>query len=192
MEVRMFYRTSYLCFLGEYTLVADGENLVGIWLTGQKHFMAAIEGDVAKKPDLPVFARTKGWLNAYFAGREPAISDLPLQPSGGEFRLAVWNILCEIPYGQYTTYGEVAKRIASQTGKKSMSAQAVGGAIGRNPISIIIPCHRVLGAKGNLTGYAGGVDIKMKLLKHEGIDVSGFFHGKESRSLTHSIIESCI
>ena len=175
----MFYTTRYLCDLGMYTMVADGESLTGLWIAGQKHFMATVEGDVEEKADLPVLVNAKRWLDAYFAGKAPAISELSLQPAGSEFKKAVWAILCKIPYGQYTTYGAIAEQIASQTGKKSMSGQAVGGAVGRNPVSIIIPCHRVVGSNGNLTGYAGGFDIKKKLLEHEGLDVSAFFIPKK-------------
>ena len=171
----MFYLTSYASPLGEMTLGSDGENLIGLWLAGQKYFAETAAGDVAEKPDLPVFALTKKWLDAYFAGKKPAISDLPLAPRGGEFRKAVWDILCEIPYGECTTYGAIAKQMAARLGKKTMSSQAVGGAVGHNPISIIIPCHRVVGASGSLTGYAGGIDKKIKLLKHEGADMFGLF-----------------
>ena len=124
---------------------------------------------------LPVFGLAKKWLDAYFAGEKPAISELPLAPNGGEFRQAVWDILCEIPYGQCTTYGAIAQKMAARMGKKTMSSQAVGGAVGHNPISIIIPCHRVVGANGSLTGYAGGIDKKIKLLQHEGADMFGLF-----------------
>ena len=122
-------------------------------------------------------------LDRYFAGEKPEISELPLAPIGGEFRQAVWKILCEIPYGQVTTYGEIAKKIAAQRNRKTMSAQAVGGAVGHNPISIIIPCHRVVGSNGSLTGYAGGIDLKIKLLEHEGVDLSKFFVPKKGTAL---------
>ncbi len=171
----MHYSTTYSSPLGPLTLASDGKNLVGLWLDGQKYFAATIKGPVEEKPDLPVFADAKKWLDAYFAGKKPAISELPLAPKGGEFRNAVWDILCEIPYGQCATYGEIAKKMALLTGKKNMSSQAVGGAVGHNPISIIIPCHRVVGAGGSLTGYAGGIGKKLKLLEHEGVNTSGFF-----------------
>lgn len=171
----MLYSTAYASPLGAITLASDGDNIVGLWLDGQKYFAATIKGEIAEKPDLPVFARAKQWLDAYFAGKKPAVSDLPLAPCGGEFRKAVWGILCEIPYGQCTTYGEIAKKMAARMNRKSMSGQAVGGAVGYNPISIIIPCHRVVGANGSLTGYAGGIDKKVRLLEHEGVDTSNFF-----------------
>lgn len=171
----MFYSTGYASPLGAITLASDGENLVGLWIEGQKYFAATVKSEVVEKPDLPVFVRVKKWLDAYFAGKKPVIADLPLAPGGGEFRKAVWGILCDIPYGQCTTYGAIAKKMAAMAGKKSMSSQAVGGAVGHNPISIIIPCHRVVGSNGSLTGYAGGIGKKVKLLELEGVDTSGFF-----------------
>lgn len=171
----MFYSTNYASPVGAITLASDGESLVGLWIAGQKYFAATVKDTIAEKPELPVFSTAKKWLDAYFSGKKPAIAELPLAPSGGDFRKAVWDILCEIPYGQCTTYGEIAKKMAAQTGKKSMSSQAVGGAVGHNPISIIIPCHRVVGSNGSLTGYAGGIDKKVKLLEHEGADMSKLF-----------------
>ncbi len=171
----MFYSTSYASPLGPLTLASDGERIVGLWNEGQKYFAATVKGSVEEKPDLPVFALAKKWLDAYFAGKKPAISALPLAPQGSEFRQAVWGILCEIPYGQCVTYGDIAKKMAARTGKKSMSSQAVGGAVGHNPISIIIPCHRVVSSNNSLTGYAGGIDKKVKLLRHEGAPVSKYF-----------------
>ncbi len=171
----MFYSTTHASPLGAILLASDGENLVGLWMDGQKYFAATVQGAIEEKPDLPFFARAKKWLDAYFAGKKPAISELPLAPVGSGFRKAVWGILCEIPYGQCATYGEIAKKMAARMGKKSMSSQAVGGAVGHNPISIIIPCHRVVGSNGSLTGYAGGIGKKVKLLEHEGVDTSRFF-----------------
>ena len=171
----MLYSTSYPSPLGAITLAGDGNNVVGLWIDGQKYFGATMTEHVEERPDLPVFAMAKKWLDAYFAGKKPAISELPLAPVGGEFRKAVWDILCDIPYGQCATYGEIAKKMAARMGKKSMSSQAVGGAVVHNPISIIIPCHRVVGSNGSLTGYAGGIGRKVKLLEHEGVDMSHFF-----------------
>lgn len=171
----MFYTTSYASPLGDITLGSDGENLIGLWINEQKYFAATLKGRVEEKNDLPVFTRAREWLDAYFAGGKPAITDLPLAPIGSEFRKAVWDILCEIPYGQCTTYGEIAKKTAARMNKKSMSSQAVGGAVGHNCISIIIPCHRVVGSNGSLTGFAGGIDKKIKLLELEGADMSRFF-----------------
>jgi methylated-DNA-[protein]-cysteine S-methyltransferase len=171
----MIYSTHCPSPLGTLTLASDGENIVGLWLEGQKYFAAAVTEEMAEKGGLPVFAAAKSWLGRYFSGEKPAVSELPLAPGGGEFRRTVWDILCGIPYGEVATYGEIAKKTAARMHTERMSAQAVGGAVGHNPISIIIPCHRVVGANGSLTGYAGGIDKKIKLLKHEGVDVSRFF-----------------
>lgn len=157
--------------LGGITLACDEERLTGLWFDGQKYFGSGILKDdpmpekaETKKP--PVLEQTVKWLDLYFSGQEPDFTP-PLHLIGSEFRLAVWKILLEIPYGQTTTYNELAGRIAEQRGIKSMSAQAVGGAVGHNPISIIVPCHRVLGTDGSLTGYAGGIDKKISLLTLE-------------------------
>ncbi len=171
----MLYSTGYASPLGAITLASDGANLIGLWFDGQKYFAATVKGDIMEKPDLPVFGKARKWLDAYFSGKNPASSGLSLAPAGGEFRKTVWDILCEIPYGQCATYGEIAKKAAARLGKGNMSSQAVGGAVGHNPISIIIPCHRVVGAGGNLTGYAGGIGKKIALLELEGVDASGFF-----------------
>ncbi len=171
----MNYLTSYSSPLGMITMASDGDKLIGAWLEGQKYFDEDIIKFAIENDDLEIFTSTKQWLDRYFAGDKPNISELPLEPSGGEFRKIVWEILCEIPYGETITYGEIAKKVSIKMNKKSMSSQAVGGAVGHNPISIIIPCHRVVGVKGNLTGYAGGIDKKIRLLEHEGVDMSKFF-----------------
>lgn len=171
----MVYTTHSPSRLGELMLASDGENIIGLWLEGQKYFAATVTEAITEKDDLPVFASAKGWLNRYFSGEKPAVSELPLAPRGGEFRRAVWDILCKIPYGEVTTYGEIAKEMAARMNKDHMSSQAVGGAVGHNPISIVIPCHRVVGANGSLTGYDGGIDKKIRLLKHEGVDMSRLF-----------------
>ena len=168
----MFYSAHFMSPLGRLTLASDGENLVGLWLEGQKYFGGTVKEPLAQRTDLPVFSKAGEWLDRYFAGEKPAISSLPLAPIGGEFRQTVWKILCRIPYGEVTTYGEIAKEAAALLHKPGMSGQAVGGAVGHNPISIIIPCHRVVGANGSLTGYAGGLDKKRWLLQHEGVDIS--------------------
>ena len=149
-------------------LASDGDHLIGLWLEGQKHFADTVSEEMFINDELQIFKVTKNWLIRYFEGKQPEISEIPLSPIGNEFRQTVWNLLKEIPYGTVITYGDIAKKIAAKRGKM-MSAQAVGGAVGHNPISIIIPCHRVVGAKGNLTGYAGGIDKKIKLLQHEGV-----------------------
>lgn len=179
----MFYKTTYKSPLGRLLLASDGINLTGLWIENQKYFADTAPADIQEKADLPVFIKTKEWLDQYFHGKNPKISELPLAPKGGEFRQAVWKILCEIPLGQTLTYGGIAKMIAQRTGKKNMSAQAVGGAVGHNPISIIIPCHRVVGTNGNLTGYAGGLDTKVKLLEFEGIDISRLFRPRKGTAL---------
>ncbi|WP_312289504.1 methylated-DNA--[protein]-cysteine S-methyltransferase [Stutzerimonas nitrititolerans] len=137
-------------------------------MEGQKYFGGCVTGDLVPQDDLPLFVQTRQWLDQYFAGEQPAIASLPLAPSGSSFRKAVWALLCEIPYGEITTYGEIARVVANRTNLPSMSSQAVGGAVGHNPISIIIPCHRVVGRNGSLTGYAGGLAKKVQLLEHEG------------------------
>ena len=171
MIIKMYYST-YPTPLGLITLACCDDNLTGLWLEGQKYFGNTMPETPTQKDNVPVFAATKKWLNKYFAGKKPAIEELPLAPIGGEFRQEVWDILCKIPYGKVITYGDIARKIAANRHKKSMSSQAVGGAVGHNPISIIIPCHRVIGSNGSLTGYAGGIDAKKKLLELEGVDMS--------------------
>ena len=144
-------------------MASDGENLIGLWFDGQKYFLSSIKSDLEENHNLKIFIDTKNWLDRYFAGEIPSIKEIPLAPQGSNFRQAVWKILCKIPYGEVTTYGQISQKL----GKGKMSAQAVGGAVGHNPISIIIPCHRVIGSNGNLTGYAGGLDKKIKLLELE-------------------------
>lgn len=171
----MLYSTRYSSPLGEMLLASDGDNIVGLWLEGQKYYCDTITENIAEKENLPVFSNAKNWLDRYFSGLRPAVSELSVAPAGSEFRRAVWKILCEIAYGEVTTYGEIAKKAADRMNKTRVSAQAVGGAVGHNPVSIIIPCHRVVGANGSLTGYAGGITNKAKLLAHEGVDLSRLF-----------------
>lgn len=179
----MYYSTTHSSPVGAITLASEGDNLVGLWLEGQKYFGDTMSKAVDEKDDVPIFYEVKKWLDRYFDGQKPAISELSLAPIGGEFRRNVWDILCHIPYGQTLTYGDIAKKMAVKMGKKSMSAQAVGGAVGHNPISIIIPCHRVVGSNGSLTGFAGGIDKKIKLLESEGVDMSGLFVPKKGTAL---------
>lgn len=179
----MVYTTTYASPVGLLTLAGDGEDLVGLWMAGQKYFAATVKEAATASPGAPVFAKAKKWLDAYFAGKKPSIAALSLAPSGSGFRKTVWDILCEIPYGQCATYGEIARETAVRTGKKSMSGQAVGGAVGHNPISIIIPCHRVVGTNGSLTGYAGGIGKKVRLLELEGADMSRLFVPREGTAL---------
>lgn len=179
-EKQMFYLTTCPTPIGQITLASDGDNLLGLWMEGQKYFGDTVSEKMTEKPNLAVFKDAKRWLELYFKGKRPIISDLPLAPNGGEFRKTVWDILCEIPYGEVVTYGEIAQKMADRMKKTSMSGQAVGGAVGHNPISIIIPCHRVVGANGSLTGYAGGIDKKIQLLQWEGVDMSRLFVPKKS------------
>lgn len=162
----MMYIDKYRSPLGNMTLASDGSALTGLWFDGQKYFGAGLLDAPQKKEDLPVFAETKGWLDRYFEGEQPEPAPA-LKLIGSPFRLMVWEILQEIPYGQTMTYGQIAETAAKRLGLDRMSAQAVGGAVGHNPISIIIPCHRVVGKDGSLTGYAGGIDKKTALLKLE-------------------------
>lgn len=153
-------------------MAGSGQALTGLWLDGQKYCADALLCGNEEK-ELPVFAQTKKWLDIYFMGKAPDFTP-PLSMEGiSPFRRRVWEIMLTIPFGQTMTYGNIAKLIEKETGKR-VSAQAVGGAVGHNSISIIIPCHRVVGAGGSLTGYAGGIDKKIALLKNEGVDVSVF------------------
>lgn len=169
---KIIYITYYDSILGKLTIAGDGENIIGLWIEGQKYFADTIKNEnIIKKDDISIFIKTKEWLDRYFRGERPDIKELKLSPKGSEFRQNVWKILCRIPYGQTITYGKIAKEIAKLMNKNSMSAQAIGNAVGHNPISIIIPCHRVVGTNGGLTGYAGGIDKKRGLLELENADV---------------------
>jgi methylated-DNA-[protein]-cysteine S-methyltransferase len=171
----MYYSTTYQSPIGSITLACNDNCLVGLWTEGQKYFGGTIPEKMTEKNDVPIFGAAKKWLDRYFAGENPAIPELTVAPIGGEFRQAVWGILCKIPYGEVITYGDIAKKIAAKRNKTSMSSQGVGGAVGQNPISIIIPCHRVVGSNGSLTGFSGGIDKKIKLLELEGVDMSKLF-----------------
>lgn len=157
----MVYSAVYNSPVGALWLTSDGNSLTGLW-------MWEIE-NTQQNETLPVFQDTFRWLDTYFQSKNPSVDTLPLSPAGTEFQRLVWEILLKIPFGQTRSYGDIAEEIAGRMGKEKMSAQAVGGAVGRNPISIIIPCHRVIGASGTLTGYAGGLDKKEWLLRHEGV-----------------------
>ena len=150
----------YMSPLGPLTMASDANALIGLWMEGQKYFAATVQEEMAENDDLPVFNDAKSWLDKYFAGG-----------------------LCEIPYGEITTYGQLAKEIAKKRNKPGMSAQAIGGAVGHNPISIIIPCHRVVGSAGSLTGYAGGIEKKIQLLALEGVDMSSMSIPKKGTAL---------
>ncbi len=161
----MEYTNEYISPLGKILLASDGHALTGLWFEGQKYFAAKLDPDHEEKK-LPVFARTAEWLALYFDGEKPAFIP-PLTLKGTPFQKEVWEILLEIPFGQTTTYAEIAAEIARRRGLASMSAQAVGSAVAHNPISLIIPCHRVVGSDGSLTGYAGGIEKKEWLLAME-------------------------
>lgn len=170
LEVSIMYKSFYDSPLGRILLQSDGEHLTVLKMQSHRFYNDYEEESVLQKDDLDIFQKTKDWLNRYFSGEKPEIKELPLKPQGTEFRKRVWNILCHIPYGSVITYGEIAKQIAKEKGIAKMSARAVGGAVGRNPIGIIIPCHRVIGQNGKLTGYGGGIENKIKLLELEQVD----------------------
>ncbi len=163
----MQFINSYNSPLGKLIMASDGESLTGLWFCGQKYCELYLDKEHEEK-DLHIFDMTKKWLDMYFSGREPDF-ELPHKFVGSRFQNEVWEILCSIPYGKTVTYGDIAKRIACHRGIDSMSAQAVGSAVGRNRISIVVPCHRVIGVDGSMIGYAGGIDRKIELLKIEGV-----------------------
>ncbi len=177
----MQYIHYYQSPLGKILLAADEIGLTGLWFDGQKYFALYLDEEHEEK-ELPVFTQAKRWLDIYFTGKNPGFQ-IPLHFTGTEFQNEVWKILSEIPYGQTTTYGAIAKQIAKQRGLQRMSAQAVGGAVGKNEISIIVPCHRVIGSNGSLTGYAGGIDKKIALLQIEGADMKTMFVPKKGTAL---------
>lgn len=161
----MGYVAYYESPLGPMTLSSDGVALTGLWFDGQKHFGVSI-GENPQESGLPVFDDTCRWLDAYFSGSIPGFSPL-VSADGTAFQKMVWQILMDVPYGDIVTYGDIARAVARRSGVQHMSARAVGCAVGRNPVSLLIPCHRVVGASGRLTGYAGGLDRKRMLLELE-------------------------
>lgn len=169
----MIYTQHYESPLGGILLAADEIGLTGLWFDGEKYYADNLAAEHEAR-DTQALGAAKRWLGVYFAGKEPDFLP-PLHPIGSAFRQEVWQLLLEIPYGQTTTYGALARRLAERRGLRHMSAQAVGGAVGHNEISILIPCHRVVGTSGSLTGYAGGIDKKLSLLRLEQVNLSGFF-----------------
>ena len=167
----MHYTTFYESPIGRMLLAADDTGLTGLWFEGQKYFARCLDRETEEK-ELPVFAEAKRWLDIYFSGKEPDFTP-PLHFTGTDFQKEVWEILCAIPYGQTMTYGAIADQLAKKRGLSRMSAQAVGGAVGHNNLSIIVPCHRVVGSDGSLTGYAGGIERKTFLLNLENAKISG-------------------
>lgn len=156
--------------LGKIFLTADEVGLTGLWIEGQKGFVDSTNAAVADNENR-FLKQARNWLDIYFDGNDPDFTP-PLHLVGTDFQKTVWAILLTVPYGQTLTYGTIARRIAADRGRSRLSAQAVGGAVGSNPISVIVPCHRIVGANGNLTGYAGGIDKKVQLLTLEKVDMS--------------------
>ena len=177
----MVYTCHYESPLGGILLAADEAGLTGLWFDGQKYFARDLPAEHTER-NTPLLLKAGRWLDIYFTGREPDFMP-PLHPVGSAFRQSVWEILLQIPYGQTMTYGEIARQLAERQGGVRVSAQAVGGAVGHNEISIIIPCHRVVGTGGSLTGYAGGIDKKIKLLELEHADMRRFFVPKRGTAL---------
>lgn len=174
----MHFTAKYRSPAGELLLSADEIGLTGVWLENDKYFATNLSSERVEK-EIPVLTETKRWLDIYFTGTEPDFTPR-LHMLGTEFQIEVWKILRKIPYGKTVTYGDIAAEIARKRGIARMSAQAVGGAVGRNKFSIIVPCHRVVGTNGDLTGYAGGIDKKIQLLKLEGAFRDEFFVPKHS------------
>lgn len=177
----MTFTQHYDSPLGGILLAADEIGLTGLWFDGEKYFAAHLPAEHAER-ETPILAETRRWLDIYFTGREPGFTP-PLHPIGTAFRRSVWEILLQIPYGKTVTYGGIARQLAEKQGLSRMSAQAVGGAVGHNEISIVIPCHRVVGTNGSLTGYAGGIAKKVGLLELERVDMSRLFVPKKGTAL---------
>lgn len=177
----MQYTTDYLSPLGKLILTADERGLTGLWFETGKYFTPKEPPEYRARENL-VLTEVKQWLTLYFSGQKPNFMP-PLHVEGSLFQKVVWTILQQIPYGTTTTYGAIATEAAKRLGRARMSAQAVGGAIGHNPVAIIIPCHRVVGSTGNLTGYGGGLDKKIYLLALEGADRRQFFRPTKGTAL---------
>lgn len=177
----MQYTSKYQSPLGEIMIAADEKGLTGLWFMGQKYFALYLDKENVEE-ETPILKDTKKWLDIYFSGKEPNFK-LPLHFTGTDFQNEVWEILYSIPYGKTMTYGQIANILAKRRGIEKMSAQAVGGAVGHNEISIIVPCHRVVGSQGSLTGYAGGIDRKVALLKLENVKMDKLYIPKKGIAL---------
>ncbi|MDO5537390.1 MAG: methylated-DNA--[protein]-cysteine S-methyltransferase [Desulfovibrionaceae bacterium] len=177
----MLHTAHYPSPLGDILLAADSEGLTGLWFEGHRHFGRGLSAD-ARDQEIPLLRDAKRWLDIYFSGREPDFA-VPVHSAGTPFQLAVWRILLAIPYGRTMTYGEIAREFEKGEDGPRMAAQAVGGAVGRNPVSIFVPCHRVVGANGSLTGYGGGIGRKARLLELEGADMRRLFVPKKGTAL---------
>ena len=175
------YTMNYSSSVGDILLAADDEGLTGLWFVGEKYFADHLDPEHMEK-ETPILLDTKKWLDIYFSGKKPDFTP-KLHLIGTDFRRSVWEILLQIPYGETTTYGKIAEALAAKNGMKKMSARAVGGAVGHNEISIIVPCHRVIGSNGSLTGFAGGIDKKIKLLTLENVDMKKMFVPKKGTAL---------
>lgn len=183
----MNYIASYASPFDELTIITNETDLLYLCMDGQRYY-TDIDTTTpicakAQSDEPAILTQTRRWLDRYFAGEKPTPDELNLKPAGSPFRQLIWQFLCEIPYGETVTYGDLAKKAADLMGKKKMSAQAVGGAVGHNPISIIIPCHRVIGTGGNLTGFGGGIHKKIQLLTFEGVDMTPLFIPKKGTAL---------
>lgn len=170
----MIYTTHYKSPVGEILLAGKDNKLIGLWIKSQKYYPSTFNDEIQENNNYKILKKTKSWLDRYFNNEKPNIDEIELELIGSEFRKEVWEILIKIPYGKTITYNDIATKIAKRRGIRKMSAQAVGGAIGHNPISIIIPCHRVVGANRSLVGYSGGVDVKYELLRIEGNNMNDF------------------
>ena len=168
----MQYTSIYQSPLGEILLACDGTGLTGLWFKGGTYYALSLDTE-HQEQETPILTQAKRWLDLYFSGQEPEFMP-PIHVTGSPFQFSVWEILRQIPYGETTTYGQIAKQLAAERNLPHMSAQAVRGAVGHNPVSILIPCHRVIGSRGNLTGYAGGLQRKVKLLAYEGVDIERY------------------
>ena len=168
----MLFTTNYISPIGNISILTNQDALLHLAIAGQSFPNDLVKKRSVSVKESSVLKATTDWLDAYFDGKKPSASSLAIAPQGSAFRQNVWELLLQIPYGEVRTYGNIAKEIAAKRGIAKMASQAIGGAVGHNPIPIIIPCHRVIGASGNLTGYSGGIDLKIKLLAHEGVDVT--------------------